>query len=84
MGDCREVFARLSEYLDHELPDGTCDEIRAHIESCPPCVEFIEGVKQAIELCRECRNSELPDPLPEETRRLLLDVYRKVMAAPAG
>ena len=38
MDDCKEIFARLSEYLDAELPPDACADIEAHIAGCAPCV----------------------------------------------
>jgi putative zinc finger protein len=34
--DCQKMFARLSEYLDRELAASLCEEIRAHMNDCPP------------------------------------------------
>jgi hypothetical protein len=51
--ECGQIFAMLSEYLDHELPPNLCDEIEQHIEGCAPCVEFVKSLEKTISLCRE-------------------------------
>jgi len=33
--DCNRVFSLLSEYLDHELPPATCEELEAHFVGLP-------------------------------------------------
>jgi len=33
---CRELFERLSEYLDGELSPDICQEISRHMEGCAP------------------------------------------------
>ena len=38
--DCRDCVEHLYEYLDRELTPELEQEIRAHLESCPPCGEY--------------------------------------------
>lgn len=77
---CREVFALLSQYLDFELPPGACEQIETHIAGCPPCVEFMESLRMTVELCRQYKPSEFPEPLREETRTQLRAAWRKMRA----
>lgn len=35
--DCERVLARLSPYLDQEVPDAEATAIRVHLSICPPC-----------------------------------------------
>jgi RNA polymerase sigma-70 factor (ECF subfamily) len=77
-GDCRSLFANLSDYLDGRLPAKTCDEMRQHIEGCPACVVFIQDLKRAIDRCRTlevCPDTEAPPVL----RRLLTEEYLRLM-----
>jgi len=78
---CREVFSLLSEYLNLELPPDACREMEMHIAGCAPCVEFTESLRKTVELCRQYRPEELPEPLGAEAREELLDTYRKMTAA---
>lgn len=34
---CGEVFRRLDDYLDRELPEGELEAIRAHLRGCAGC-----------------------------------------------
>ena len=71
--ECREIFARLSEYLDEELDPAACTHLEAHMTDCPPCQAFLESLRRTVTLARD-----LPAPeLPEEMRQKLLAVYRK-------
>jgi anti-sigma factor RsiW len=77
--DCKDLFAALSQYLDAELPEGDCAAIEAHIADCPPCVEFVNSLKQTVNLCKSPRPAaELP-PIPDEVRRKLLEAYRQTI-----
>ena len=77
---CKEVFSLLSEYLDLELPSDACQEIEAHLVGCPPCIEFAESLRKTVDLCHRYQPTELPDPLGQQARELLLDAYRKMLA----
>ena len=81
VSECKDVFARLSEYLDEELPDDVCREIDSHISGCPPCVEFVASLKKSIELTRGFQAGDRPTPLPAATREELLAAYNKMLAA---
>ena len=43
--ECQQVFERLSEYIDGELPEDLCGVLAEHIEDCAPCVEFVESLR---------------------------------------
>lgn len=82
--ECQEIFALLSQYLDHELPDDVCRDMEAHISGCRPCVEFVESLKKSIALCHACRQLHEPGPLPEDARLALWAAYRKALARRRG
>ncbi len=81
VSECKDIFALLSQYLDHELSEDICREIDAHIAGCPPCVEFLESLKKSIELCRRWKSEDEPGPLPEPARRQLYEAYQRALAA---
>jgi hypothetical protein len=78
---CGEVFARLSEYLNLELDPDACKEIENHLSGCAPCVEFLESLRKTLEVIRQYRPAELPEPLSTRAREQLLEAYRQMLAA---
>ncbi len=74
--ECQQVFARLSEYLDGELPPDLCEQMEDHINGCAPCVEFVESLKKTIELTRGLDLAEKPQPLPPESRDRIRAAYQ--------
>ena len=50
---CQELFARLSEYLDHELDEVTCQDIERHLDACAPCQACFATLKRTVAICRE-------------------------------
>lgn len=64
--ECREMFERLSEYLDGELPVEVCERYARHIEDCAPCVQFVESLRRAVRLVESSPELKLPDDLRED------------------
>ncbi len=66
--ECREIFARLSDYVDDELPRELCDGLERHLQDCPPCQAFLESLRRTVRWIEEV---EAP-PLPGDVRRRIL------------
>jgi anti-sigma factor RsiW len=79
--DCRNVFALLSEYLDRELPPGTCEELDRHIQSCAPCVKFVESLRKSVRLGQSYVPDVAPPPVSPGFRESLRIAYAKSLAA---
>jgi predicted anti-sigma-YlaC factor YlaD len=78
---CKEVFSLLSEYLDRELDQVSCEGIEAHLAGCPPCIEFFNSLKRTVGLCRGCLPVEAPPTLSPADRDKLVEAYRRAMRA---
>jgi len=79
-GNCRKMFAGLSDYLDGELDDFSCDEIEAHLEGCEPCKKFLDSLRATIQTCQ---NSPAECPDRQKTavlRKQLLATYSRALA----
>jgi anti-sigma factor (TIGR02949 family) len=77
--DCQLVFARLSEYLDAELPVNLCAEIATHLAGCRTCSESLDELRRTVEVCRGYRAGEAPAPVRQEVRDQLMEAYRLVL-----
>jgi anti-sigma factor RsiW len=51
--DCKEMFERLSEYIDGELDARLLECFDEHMRDCEPCQAFIATLRKTVELCRE-------------------------------
>ena len=69
--ECRELFARLSEYVDGELSQDICEHIRRHLVDCAPCVNFAQTLKKTAELCRRLPSRPIPPDVAAELRVFL-------------
>jgi anti-sigma factor (TIGR02949 family) len=70
---CRELFARLSDYLDGEIGAEDCAHIEAHMDSCAPCRDFLEALRRTVGLVR----SAPAEPIPEDCRRELVEAFER-------
>lgn len=78
------MFAALSEYLDMSLPVESCADLEEHLKDCPPCIEFLNSLRQTVSLCKDCEPAERPAPLSDPSRDQLREAYQKALAAKAG
>ncbi len=69
---CRELFEKLSEYVDGELDEELCREIRTHMQDCDPCVAFANTLKKTADLCRRLPEQPMPAEVAEN-----LDAFLK-------
>jgi anti-sigma factor (TIGR02949 family) len=68
--ECREIFERLSEYLDGELDPDLCSSLESHMDGCDPCQAFMESLRRTVRLVRD-----------QDPRKVPPEVIRAVRAA---
>lgn len=51
---CREISEFLLAYLERELEPEARAEFERHLNYCPPCVHYLDGYRETIELVRRC------------------------------
>ena len=72
---CSEVLARVYSYLDREIEDAGCAEIREHLDECGPCLReygLEEAVKRLVH--KHCG----AEPVPSELRTKVLSRIQAV------
>jgi anti-sigma factor RsiW len=66
---CREISEFLLAYLERELDSDVRTEFERHLNYCPPCVHYLEGYRETIELVRRCvRDNQAAQSIPAEER----------------
>jgi anti-sigma factor RsiW len=68
---CLEMFRRLSEYLDNELDDVTCQEIEQHVQKCVPCFSCLQTLKRTVDLCKQATNKPVPKEFSEKLKEMI-------------
>lgn len=74
---CREVLDRVYTYLDGELDDCGCDEVREHLDECGPCLAeygLEEVVKKLVNRHCGC------EPVPADLQAKVMERIRVVRA----
>jgi mycothiol system anti-sigma-R factor len=74
---CVEVLDRIYTYLDGELDQGGCAQVRQHLDECGPCLReygLEEVVKKLVNKSCGC------DPVPGDLRSKVLDRIQKLRA----
>ncbi|MGB7554952.1 MAG: sigma-70 family RNA polymerase sigma factor [Candidatus Korobacteraceae bacterium] len=74
---CRELFARLSDYIDGVLENDFCRQMHKHLSECGPCLAFLSSLEEVVNICRAYE----PSRQPEQTERLRLQLSREYQAA---
>jgi RNA polymerase sigma-70 factor (ECF subfamily) len=67
-GNCRRIFANLSDYLDGAMDATLCEELERHMAGCKPCVLFLNNLRSTIEQTRALPG-ERPEPQPAAEAR---------------
>jgi hypothetical protein len=70
--ECRQIAELLGEYLDGTLPEHLRELLEWHIDSCAPCVAFVNTYRGTISAAAALRDVKVPP----ELRHRLLSVLR--------
>lgn len=75
--DCQVLLGNLSAFIDGDLEERVCEDLRQHIAGCDNCRVVFDTMTRTIYLYRV---SEQGSPLPDDVRgrlfsRLNLDDY---------
>ncbi len=73
--DCMKHVEHISEFLDGELDEATCEEIREHLRDCPECRTCLESLKKTVDVMKRCPRESVPN----DVRDRLRDVLRECM-----
>ena len=76
---CKAMFAELSDYLDEQLDDSLCEELKRHMTGCEPCQAFIATLEATIEHCRSSAKDS-PPPKAARLREELMQQYQRLNA----
>ena len=78
VGDCVDYLEQIVYFLDNELDEADCSEVRMHLDECGPCLEKYDlqrTVKQVV--ARSCSESA-PDGLRERVRVQIREVQVRI------
>ncbi len=77
--NCREFNEFLMAYLDGDLPTAQRSLFEQHMETCPPCVEYLNTYQQAVLMGKvicACVEDDVPQDVPEQLVQAILTARR--------
>ena len=77
MFNCKDSIDALLPFLDGEISPEDEEHLRAHLNGCPPCVEFVRTYRATSGLCRKALVKSMP---PEVEGRLKAFLRSKIPA----
>lgn len=67
---CCALVTQLNEFIDGELPDELCRELKGHLADCPDCKVVLDTLSQTVRILHQL--DDAPQPLPAELEARLL------------
>lgn len=57
---CMKHMEQISEFLDDELDECACAEIRVHLQKCMQCRECVESLRKTVEVLKRLPRETIP------------------------
>jgi anti-sigma factor RsiW len=64
----RKVFDSVCDFIDGELDDETCQELKKHVAACPKCRIYVDSLRKTIVLYKV---NDKAKKVPVATRKRL-------------
>jgi anti-sigma factor RsiW len=77
---CKELVELVTDYLDDALRPDDRERFEAHLDLCPPCVEYVAQIERTIAAAGTTWRDVDDTPQVAE----LLDVFRDWKRTPLG
>lgn len=74
---CKDLLAKLSEYVDGEIDPAFCEKFEKHLEECDPCQVVVDNIRKTITLYRHGKPYELPEPFRQRLHEALREHWKK-------
>ena len=77
---CRQVVELVTDYLEGDLPDAVRSAVERHLETCPPCVSYVEQMRLTVGSLRDVR----VESITPEARAELVNAFRGLVRPPSA
>lgn len=71
MTDCWEIFEGLSDFLDQEMSEQACAEIKKHLEDCHNCRVVVNTLQHTVELYHTYPREAVPGEVRERLYKVI-------------
>lgn len=74
---CKELVELVTEYLEGTLPENVRARVEAHLAGCNGCTNYLEQMRQTIQLTGKLREENLTPGQRDELLHLFRDWKKK-------
>jgi anti-sigma factor RsiW len=75
---CRQVVELVTDYLEGDLPDAVRTDVERHLQSCAPCVTYVEQMRLTAGSLRHAP----VEAITPEVRAELVSAFRTMLRPP--
>ena len=68
---CKELFEKMSEYLDGEMDLAMMKEAEKHLVHCTECEETVKIFKKCVSILKTTKNKTLPKKVKTQLKKLI-------------
>jgi hypothetical protein len=83
MMTCRELNELLLDFLAGELMEDQIQQIKDHLDDCPPCVAIIETYRLTIQVTRQLPCNPLPPSCEQRLRAAVTEQWKQQLSGNA-
>ena len=80
-GDCADFLERIVYFIDNELDEADCSEVKVHLDSCNPCLEKYDLQRTVKSLVARSCSEAAPVELRERVRMRIREVQVRITEA---
>lgn len=70
---CKELVELVTEYIEGTLPDDVRMRVEDHLTSCDGCTNYVEQMRQTIQLTGQLREEQLSSEQKDDLLKLFRD-----------
>ncbi len=77
MMTCRELTELLVDFISGELTEEQVQQMKAHLDDCPPCVTILETYQLTIHVARQLPCQPLPQRCEQRLRAAVAQQWKQ-------
>jgi len=83
MMTCRELNELLLDFLAGELTEDQIQQIKDHLDDCPPCVTILATYRLTIQVTRQLPCNPLPPACEQRLRAAVTEQWKQQLSGNA-
>jgi mycothiol system anti-sigma-R factor len=76
--DCADFLERIVYFIDNELDEADCSEVRVHLDTCNPCLEKYDLQRTVKSIVARSCSEAAPEELRQRVRLRIREVQVRI------